>query len=171
VGAAFSPNGRQIATVCDDNDRHTLEKATASVWDTATGRKLFDLESDLGGHSGIAFSPDGRRIVGGSITWVATVWDASNGRRLLRLRGHKGQVIKVGFTPDNKRIITAGFDNTTRIWDAEDGEELLTLKDTLLTPVSPDGLQWLAGTESPITILRIPTPEQVRRWQLEEQRQ
>ncbi|MBI2929545.1 MAG: serine/threonine protein kinase, partial [Verrucomicrobia bacterium] len=172
VMAAFSPDGRRIATVCNDNNRNTLEDATAAVWDAETGRKLFPLEGHLNGFSCVAFSPDGRFIVTGSIDWTATAWDASSGKERFPLKGHHAQVIHVAVSPDSRRIFTGGFDNTTRVWDAASGEELLTLKGGLiLAPgISADGRRIVAGPHPPVTVWESATPQQVANWHEEERR-
>ena len=54
----------------------------------------------------VAFSPDGQRIVTGSLDETAKVWDAASGKELLTLKGHSGQVGAVAFSPDGQRIVT-----------------------------------------------------------------
>jgi WD40 repeat protein len=171
VMAAFSPDGRRIATVCNDNNRNTLERATAAVWDAETGRKSLSLEGHVNGFSAIAWSPNGRFIVTGSIDWTATVWDAYTGRKLLPpLRGHRGQVIHVAISPDSRRIFTGGFDNTTRVWDVSTGQELLTLRGQLLVGpgISRDGQRITAGTEPPVFVFEAASPQLVETWREEE---
>jgi WD40 repeat protein len=170
VTAAFSRDGERIATVCFDGDRNTLEDATAGVWDADTGRKLFSLQDCRNGFFGVAFSPDGRYLVTGSIDWTATVWNASNGKKLLVLEGHHGQVINVAVSPDSRRIFTGGFDNTTRVWDSTTGQELLTLKGTIFVApgISPDGRRIIAGPEPPLVMWTIASPDQVSKWRNEE---
>jgi WD40 repeat protein len=171
VMAVFSPDGRRIATVCNDNNRNTLEHATAAVWDAETGRKLLSLEGHVNGFSAVAYSPDGRFIVTGSVDWTATVWDALTGKELLpRLRGHRGQVMSVAITPDSRRILTGGFDNTTRVWDAATGQELLSLSDKMLLPrgISPDGRRLVMASESLVTFCEAASLQQVESWREEE---
>jgi hypothetical protein len=52
-GACFSPDGRWVATA-------TRERA--SVWDAATGTKIYDLDGHKKTTSCVSFSPDGQRL-------------------------------------------------------------------------------------------------------------
>ena len=52
--AAFSPDGKLVATLSDD--------ATVRVWDTATGAPLAVL-GGLGGVLTVIFTPDGRQLL------------------------------------------------------------------------------------------------------------
>ncbi len=86
------------------------------------------------GHlSGIAYSPDGKRLAagvsGGVKDNVAKVWDARTGKELLTLKGHTWPVTHTSFSPDGKLLATSSiaFDNTVKVWDAQTGKELLTL--------------------------------------------
>ena len=89
----------------------------------------------------IAFSPDGNRIVTGSVP--VQVWDARTGEQLRDLRGHSDFVIGVAFSPDGNQIVSGSYDKSVRVWDAETGEQLGILHISPLGSVafSPDGNQ------------------------------
>ena len=65
-----------------------------------------------------SFSPDGTRVVTGSIDNTARVWDAATGEPLAELTGHTDWVFSASFSPDGTRIVTASMDKTARVWDA-----------------------------------------------------
>jgi len=65
----------------------------------------------------VSFSPDGRRIVSGSVDNTLKVWDAESGQEMLTLKGHSSSVRSVSFSPDGKRIVSGSFDKTVKIWD------------------------------------------------------
>jgi len=68
---------------------------------------------------GVAFSPDGKRIVTASADKTARVWDAESGKELRKLEGHTEGALCVAFSPDGKRIVTTSVDDTARVWDAD----------------------------------------------------
>ena len=50
------------------------------------------------GLHGVAFAPDGTRLVTASYDGTVRVWDAATGRELHALRGHAGAVMDVAYT-------------------------------------------------------------------------
>ncbi|NQT12025.1 MAG: protein kinase, partial [Planctomycetes bacterium] len=102
---------------------------------------------------GVAFSPDGRRVVSGGGHFgkpgELKVWDVESGEEMLSLEGHTNLVWDVAFTPDAKRIVSGSADKTVKIWDAETGREILTLKGhagaVCSIAVSSDGQRIVSG--------------------------
>jgi len=119
-GAAFSPDGRLVATTSSD--------CTARLWDPATGEHLRALTGHTGVVWGVAFSPDGRLLAtAGGDDETARVWDPAAGKHLRTLTGHTGRVRRVAFSPDGRLLATASSDETARLWDPATGEHLRTL--------------------------------------------
>ncbi|GBF96291.1 hypothetical protein Rsub_09086 [Raphidocelis subcapitata] len=65
-----------------------------------------------------AFSPDGRRVVGGSSDGAVHVWDVARpSAPPLKLYGHNAEVTSVAWCPaDACQIATASDDATVRVW-------------------------------------------------------
>jgi len=150
--AVFSPDGEKLATAGIGDHRFR-------IWDVKSGGKLYELPySGFSGARCATFSPDGKRIVGGSGYGEVLFWDADSGKRLKQFDRHRnlenknteydwlgGAVYSVNFSSDGKRIIIAsedkvrretpdgnfvigGEEKTPRIVDVESGEELQKLE-------------------------------------------
>ncbi len=106
------------------------------------------------GHSaaicGVAFAPDGKRIVTGSYDKTAKVWEAATGRLLHTLEGHGNRIVAVAFSPDGRRIVTGSDDSTAKVWDATTGQPLHTLAghsaQVRAVAFSPDGKRLVTGS-------------------------
>jgi hypothetical protein len=71
-------------------------------------------------------SPDGKRVVSGSMDGTVKVWDAQTGQLLLSLEGHTARVNSVAWSPDGKRIVSGSHDQTVKVWAADEGQEVLS---------------------------------------------
>jgi len=134
----WSSNGRRIAS----------GGKTIQVWDSITGERLMILRGHTDKVRDVAFSPDSKRIVSGSVDKTVKIWDASTGEELMTLAGHTGEVYSVAFSRNSKKIVSGS--GTIKIWNAKTGENLLTIyggKDNTFLSVmfSPDGQQIVSG--------------------------
>jgi WD40 repeat protein len=104
---------------------------------------------------GLAFSPDGRRLVSGSWDKAARIWEVASGTELACLRGHTNYIWAVTFSPDGRRVATTGNDKMLKIWDAETGQEILTFSDNNAVfglSFSGDGQRLVAEGKSQVLV-------------------
>jgi len=73
---------------------------------------------------GVAFSPDGQRVLTGSWDNTAKLWDTRSGKPLTPPLLHQNFVNLVAFSPDGRTVLTGSDDNTARLWDARSGRPL-----------------------------------------------
>jgi WD40 repeat protein len=155
----FSPDGKLLAT-------GTFRSNTIKLWETATNRKLRDLEG--GGQTSmaiapaIAFSRDSRLVAASAGGNSARVWDVLSGRELYSLAGAQGSMMAsagvyfIAFASNN-RLVTAS--DAIRIWDLSTGRELQSLPLAELSmsgfnssdggmTLSPDGTKLFLSLES-----------------------
>jgi WD40 repeat protein/serine/threonine protein kinase len=138
---AYVANMRLMQEAAEENDagqfRELLQETASNpargfewyYWQRQMHLDLRTFHGHSGGVLSVAFSPDGQRIVTGSLDGTAKVWEAASGKELVTFKGHRGGINSVAFAPDGQRIATSGFkDPTPRVWDSTSGKELLTLK-------------------------------------------
>jgi WD40 repeat protein len=143
--AAFSPDERLLATGSWDN--------SVVVWDLVTGFEVGTFRGgDYWGHGpagviGIAFTPDGKRVLALSHNGEMRTWDVAHAPEALTLRA---RVVQAGtFSPDGRHVavsaVVASVPDKTSvvIWDMTTGEEVMTLGEKFENPsqvaYSPDG--------------------------------
>ena len=93
------------------------------LWDLASGAELQRYEPSDDGITSIAFAPDGRSFVTGSLDYTVRVFDRESPKPRLVLR-HDNNVFSVAFSPDGRSILSGAFDRTARLWDAASGAQL-----------------------------------------------
>jgi WD40 repeat protein/Flp pilus assembly protein TadD len=114
TSVAFSPDGKYLATGCNDN--------SARVWEATTGTQVAQVSHGDWVRS-VAFSPDGKYLATASDDNSARVWEAISGREVTRMN-HEDCVTAVAFSPDGEYLATGTEDNTARVWQRIGGEEV-----------------------------------------------
>ena len=89
---------------------------TARLWDLATGRCVQVLGDHGESVRGVAFAPDGSRLVTASYDKKARIWSVADGRCESVLEGHTEGLLCVAWSPDGETLATGGFDRSIRIW-------------------------------------------------------
>jgi len=128
---ALSPDGSCVVLVSQGN---------VSVWGLSRGsirdQELGDLDILT-----IAFDPDSKRAVLGSLFGALVVWDFE--KEPILLEGHVGRVLDVVVTPDGKTMVSGGQDDTIRIWDINHGKQTALIAGPVgkadAVVIAPDG--------------------------------
>ena len=109
INAAFSPNGKQLATSSEDK--------TARLWDITTGDNLQVFQGHKNTVQSVTFSADGKQVATSSFDETVIIWNVSTGELLNTLQGHEDIVGSAEFSLDGKQLLTSSADGTTRLWD------------------------------------------------------
>jgi WD40 repeat protein len=175
LGAAFDPEGRQVA-VADGG-------VVARLWDTVTGHvRVFALPPGSIAIS-VAFSPRGDRLAvaygddDAKRPQCVKVWDTAAGRELLTLRAQTGPLWSVAFSRDGKRIAAGGGNHRVAdlpgevsVWDAVSGEVVYQLKGHTAcvwgVTFSPDGKRLASAAGNRGTDKKQMRPGEVKVWDL-----
>ena len=116
------------------------------LWRVATGERVAEFSGVV---HGVAYSPDGSRVLTGNENGKAIVWDGVTGKRIGRPLEHQDTVVFVGYSLDGSLIVTGSHDGTTRFWDANSlepmGAPLTHQSEVKSAAYSPDGRRVLIG--------------------------
>jgi WD40 repeat protein len=136
-------------------DGHTVAQCgpliKIAIGDLKTGKPVRDL------HTGsmclnVEFSPDGKRVVAGTIDKQVMVFDVASGKRVSVFNDHRAPITRVAFLPNNSEVASNGQDKMLRIWDAQTAKERLAIAHPEVAwglAVSPDGRLIATGTGGP----------------------
>jgi WD40 repeat protein len=127
--------------------------------------------------TGLAFSPDGKRLATTHQDWTLVLWDAVTGQRLQTLRGYKRpgvdpiqggfQFACAAFSPDGKCLAMANSEDRVTVWDAATGKELRTLAGhrgiVVSIAFSPDGQRLVSGGhDKTVRVWEVATGKEIR---------
>jgi WD40 repeat protein len=73
----------------------------------------------------VAFSPDGRKILGSNFSCIVHCWDVDSGQYLFALPGHPTQVGEINFN-DRGQVVTTCLEQI-RVWNLQTGDCLKTI--------------------------------------------
>jgi WD40 repeat protein len=143
--AAYSPDGKHIATGCEDEDEDVR------LWDAQSGKLLHLMMGHSRKVASLAFSRDGRLLASASWDFTVRLWDVSTGKQIGEPLRHLDLVQAVAFSPNNRFVHSGGDDSILRIWDVATGalRGHGRLPDKIQTvALSPDGQLLATGSKS-----------------------
>lgn len=120
-------SGRGPGADCIDGDREAVEEPYGRV------RMVLEGHEDM--VTTLALSPDGQRLLSGSLDMTVRVWDlgpsAGHAGRLAprsTLEGHTSRINCLRWTPCGSAAISSSTDSTLRLWDVSKGVCLCEMK-------------------------------------------
>ncbi|HEV7892029.1 MAG TPA: PEGA domain-containing protein [Pyrinomonadaceae bacterium] len=125
----FSPDNKLLATSSDDE--------TVRLWDVETGRvKILNTSTEVLGMGPLAFSPDGKTLVGiadnigddEDADLKIRFWDATTGELRRTLTPSQSAPDSIAFSPDGRQLAVGTRDKTILLLDAASGQVLGTLR-------------------------------------------
>ena len=119
LSLAYDPTGRFLAS---SGDEELERKARVKVWDLESGREAFPVEAFEGDNVlfSVAFSRDGRWLVGGGRDRKIKVWNGATGQKVGVVGEHADEITKLAFSPDpdGRYLASIGGDDIVQLWDA-----------------------------------------------------
>ena len=106
--ATFSPEGRYVLVVSDEN---------SFLWDILKQKKVKDIATGAGSFTRGSFSPDGKFIATGDSGNNINLWDIQKGVKLKTLGGNSKDVQYVTFSKSDGKIFTLSRGIDKNSWD------------------------------------------------------
>lgn len=128
---AFSPDGRYLAVVGDlltgVRQGRGRGRGEAWLWDLASGRPRHRFRGFTGIINCLAFSPDGRWLLGGLANGSLTLWRTETGEVARHVGVHGDEIRSVAISPDGALALSASSDPAVKLWDLNRGRHLRDL--------------------------------------------
>jgi WD40 repeat protein len=141
-GLAFSPDGRNLATVGDDSKLR--------IWDIETGQFWYSHTTKFNAYL-VTYHPGGQILAyGGCVESMIlhgyrclmgkiVVLDIVNDRVVSELEGHGDRVTRIAFSSDGQTLVSQGNDGATLLWDYETGQIQRAFSKPVGIHYGPDG--------------------------------
>lgn len=159
---AVSPDGRTIASGSGSYAEVTgVSDNNIRLWDLNTGRAVVTLSGHQAQIIGLAFSPDGNRLVSGARDKSIRIWSVSAGNDI-RIFSTKA-TNSVAFSPDGKMVASSSYKEVL-FWDVNTGKQVRSIQHTTYgsdVSFTPDW-QLMVVASSPVGIWDVATGQKIK---------
>jgi WD40 repeat protein len=150
---ALSPDGTRLA---GDTSHGPDSFPHLYMWDWASARELWKVDTKKHEPTAIVFSPAGDLLATVGFDHFVRLWDAKTGQELRSWSVDKDYNIDIAFSPDGKLLIAGG--SKIRIWNTATAELVRQLDDRGSTfAFSPDGKFLFSNRPGGLSIWEIAT--------------
>jgi RNA polymerase sigma factor (sigma-70 family) len=157
---AFAPDGKRLAF-------GGYWSPSVCLWDLAAGKLMHTFDSWADGWEKkafveegptLAFTPDGRSLVGGAKDGSVRLWDVETGREQARLTVSDKAVLGMGLSADGRALLTADHYGAVHLWDLDARKHLRSFDTAAQRQhthrLAPDGQTFAYSTADGMIVVR-----------------
>jgi WD40 repeat protein/serine/threonine protein kinase/tetratricopeptide (TPR) repeat protein len=150
VGMLWTVESMRMAAEAGDAAGRHVALANLAAWRSShlDFKEVFPHSDAV---TAVAFSPDGKTIVTGSMDKTARLWNVNSGKPIGRPMAHQEWARSAAFSPAGRLLATGSNDKTARLWDAATGQQVGPPLEhpgfVLSVAFSPDGRTLVTGCQ------------------------